>query len=267
VNLHISDYRAYQYQCYGGPFTCYYVCSKNYNYSKHSANTKKGSSNRSNSKNRKRVSFNDRNDEVFYEDYSKCDIENNNKNKVFSGVTQQRNSKMAEQLNTGNKVQKGFTSDWNSCIDAGSAALERRGRNTRQYNRTPTGSLQRKGQEQNKNSNNVFMQMRSNSVAKERKVNVMLIALVLVFAICWFPFFLVYVSEPLCRGNDKGDATKVVNNTTSKICIFLQDPVVFDVVTWLGYLNSMFNPIIYSLFIKDFRVVLKKLFCGLKTLR
>jgi hypothetical protein len=199
-----------------------------------------------------------------HEECSKCDIKNNNKNKVYSEVTQQRKSKMDEKLNTGNKVQEGFTSDWNSCIEAGSAALERRGRNTRQNNRTLTGSLQRKGQEQNKN---VFMQMRSNSVAKERRVNVMLIALVLVFAICWFPFFLVYVSEPLCQGNDKDGATKVVNNTTSKICIFLQDPVVFNVVTWLGYLNSMFNPIIYSLFIKDFRVILKKLFCGLKILR
>ena len=97
-------------------------------------------------------------------------------------------------------------------------------------------------------------------MVKERKVTRMLIALVLIFAFCWLPFFIVYVSEPFCKNGNANLVSEIVN--MSKTCRFLQDAVVFDVVTWLGYSNSMFNPIIYTLFLKDFRNVLRK-FCFL----
>ena len=168
------------------------------------------------------------------------------------------NQSLVEMTN-GNELQEGFPSDWNFCINAGSAALDRRTQNKRNcVSRTPTVStkISLPGRGQKKDCQDIFQQMRSTSMVKERKVTRMLIALVLIFAFCWLPFFIVYVSEPFCKNGSPNLVSEIVN--MSKTCRFLQDAVVFDVVTWLGYSNSMFNPIIYTLFIKDFRVVLKK---------
>ena len=54
-----------------------------------------------------------------------------------------------------------------------------------------------------------------------------------VFMICWTPFFIVNVISGFCR-----------------TCI---SPNLFKVLTWLGYSNSVFNPIIYSIFNVEFR--------------
>ena len=162
----------------------------------------------------------------------------------------------------GNKIQEGFVSDWNLCLVAGSLAVDKRSKNKR--NGVSGTSIKRRlsGLGQKKECKDIFLQMRSTSMVKERKVTRMLVALVVIFAFCWLPFFIVYVSEPFCR---QGYSEIVSGNgNMSKLCIFLQDGVVFNVVTWLGYSNSMFNPIIYTLFIKDFRVVLKKYCCTSK---
>ena len=36
-------------------------------------------------------------------------------------------------------------------------------------------------------------------------------------------------------------------------------PTAFKVLTWLGYCNSVCNPVIYSIFNKDFRAAFKKI--------
>ena len=165
-------------------------------------------------------------------------------------------------MKTGNKIQEGFTSDWNFGIVAGCVAVDKRSKNKR--NGVSGTSIKRRlsGLGQKKECKDIFLQMRSTSMVKERKVTRMLIALVVIFAFCWLPFFIVYVSEPFCRQNYTNQVSG--NANISKACSFLHNGVVVNVVTWLGYSNSMFNPIIYTLFIKDFRAILKKHCCMFK---
>ncbi|XP_047356560.1 D(1)-like dopamine receptor isoform X2 [Vespa velutina] len=60
-----------------------------------------------------------------------------------------------------------------------------------------------------------------------------------VFLICWVPFFCVNIVAAYC-----------------KTCISVQ---AFQVLTWLGYSNSAFNPIIYSIFNTEFREAFKRI--------
>ncbi|KAF3839454.1 hypothetical protein F7725_018171 [Dissostichus mawsoni] len=55
-----------------------------------------------------------------------------------------------------------------------------------------------------------------------------------VFIICWLPFFLTHVLKAHCRS----------------CCI---SPSLYSAVTWLGYLNSAVNPVIYTTFNIEFR--------------
>ncbi|KAL1122691.1 hypothetical protein AAG570_003018 [Ranatra chinensis] len=61
-----------------------------------------------------------------------------------------------------------------------------------------------------------------------------------VFVVCWLPFFLMYVILPFCSTCCPSD--KLIN-----------------FITWLGYINSALNPIIYTIFNLDFRRAFKKL--------
>lgn len=61
------------------------------------------------------------------------------------------------------------------------------------------------------------------------------------FLISWFPFFITNVVKAFC---DK--------------CV---PPTLFVALTWLGYVNSTMNPIIYSKFNADFRNAFKKILC------
>ena len=56
------------------------------------------------------------------------------------------------------------------------------------------------------------------------------------------PFFTVYLVRAFC----------------SDSCI---PPLLMSVFTWLGYLNSAVNPIIYGLFSRDFRRAFKQIVC------
>lgn len=59
-----------------------------------------------------------------------------------------------------------------------------------------------------------------------------------VFLVCWVPFFTINVFGAFCRD-----------------CI---PPIVFTVFTWLGYVNSTMNPVIYSIFNRQFREAFKR---------
>ena len=58
------------------------------------------------------------------------------------------------------------------------------------------------------------------------------------FLFCWVPFFTINIIAACCDDCVPG--------------------IVFSITTWLGYLNSMANPIIYPIFNKEFRVAFQR---------
>lgn len=82
-------------------------------------------------------------------------------------------------------------------------------------------------------------------LAREQKAAKTLGIVVGVFIICWVPFFCANVLYGICHSD----------------CIHTPS-IVFPVFTWLGYINSGMNPIIYALSMRDFRRAFSKMiFC------
>lgn len=78
------------------------------------------------------------------------------------------------------------------------------------------------------------------SVSQEKRAAKTLSIVMGCFIVCWLPFFIVALMEPLCKD-----------------CQL--HPALVAVVLWLGYCNSALNPIIYTFFNKDFRFAFKKM--------
>lgn len=77
--------------------------------------------------------------------------------------------------------------------------------------------------------------------ARERRATVILGIIMGTFLLCWFPFFGLYVVVALC----------------GKPC---EVPVLlFDFFFWIGYCNSALNPVIYTIFNRDFRKAFKRI--------
>lgn len=77
--------------------------------------------------------------------------------------------------------------------------------------------------------------------ARERKATKTLGIILGAFIVCWLPFFIISLVLPICRN----------------ACWFHQ--AIFDFFTWLGYLNSLINPIIYTMSNEDFKQAFHKL--------
>ncbi|MCJ8732560.1 hypothetical protein PDJAM_G00212890 [Pangasius djambal] len=78
------------------------------------------------------------------------------------------------------------------------------------------------------------------SGARERKAAMTLGLILGAFVICWLPFFIQEVIINIC----------ISCTPSSEITTFL---------TWLGYLNSLINPLIYTVFNEDFKKAFHKL--------
>lgn len=77
---------------------------------------------------------------------------------------------------------------------------------------------------------------------RERKAARVLGIITGAFIACWLPFFILAVTVPFC-----GKSCKI-------------PPQVFSVFLWLGYFNSLLNPIIYTIFNPSFRDAFNKIF-------
>ncbi|XP_045128608.1 5-hydroxytryptamine receptor 1-like isoform X2 [Portunus trituberculatus] len=80
------------------------------------------------------------------------------------------------------------------------------------------------------------------ALAKERKASTTLGIIMSAFIVCWLPFFVLALVRPF--------------NTPSPI-----PPWVSSLFLWLGYANSLLNPIIYATLNKDFRKPFQEILC------
>lgn len=81
-------------------------------------------------------------------------------------------------------------------------------------------------------------------LAREQKAAKTLGIVVGVFIMCWLPFFLFNVLQGICGLK----------------CLVIPD-ILFPIFTWLGYINSGMNPVIYALSMRDFRRAFGKILC------
>ncbi|XP_068506612.1 alpha-2Db adrenergic receptor-like [Syngnathus scovelli] len=87
------------------------------------------------------------------------------------------------------------------------------------------------------------MSLSKNKVAqmREKRFTFVLAVVMGVFVLCWFPFFFTYSLQALCRER----------------CTIPDE--LFNLFFWIGYCNSCLNPIIYTVFNRDFRKAFKKI--------
>uniref|UniRef100_A0A8D0GRU0 Dopamine receptor D2 n=1 Tax=Sphenodon punctatus TaxID=8508 RepID=A0A8D0GRU0_SPHPU len=83
------------------------------------------------------------------------------------------------------------------------------------------------------------MSRRKFSQQKEKKATQMLAIVLGVFIICWLPFFITHILNMHCNCNIP--------------------PAMYSEFTWMGYVNSTVNPIIYTTFNIEFRKAFMKI--------
>ncbi|KAJ8025617.1 Octopamine receptor [Holothuria leucospilota] len=79
------------------------------------------------------------------------------------------------------------------------------------------------------------------SMTRERRAALVIGMVVLAFIACWLPFFSVFFMINVC--------------TTCTVTLGI-----FQFVTWLGWFNSALNPVIYTVFNREFRHAFRKIF-------
>lgn len=79
---------------------------------------------------------------------------------------------------------------------------------------------------------------------RERKAARTLAIITGSFISCWLPFFIIAIVRPFCGSS----------------CHY--PPLLLSVINWLGYFNSLLNPIIYTIFNPDFRTAFQKILFG-----
>lgn len=79
---------------------------------------------------------------------------------------------------------------------------------------------------------------------RERKAARTLAIITGTFILCWLPFFILALLRPFCGSN----------------CHY--PDIVVAIFGWLGYVNSLLNPIIYTVFNPDFRTAFSRILFG-----
>ncbi|XP_021064309.1 5-hydroxytryptamine receptor 1A [Mus pahari] len=82
---------------------------------------------------------------------------------------------------------------------------------------------------------------RKMALARERKTVKTLGIIMGTFILCWLPFFIVALVLPFCDSSCQ------------------MPELLGDIINWLGYSNSLLNPVIYAYFNKDFQNAFKKI--------
>lgn len=94
-----------------------------------------------------------------------------------------------------------------------------------------------------KSDNNPGAARRKAMMNREKRFTFVLAVVIGVFVVCWFPFFFSYSLQAVCP----------------ETCV-IPGPL-FTFFFWIGYCNSSLNPVIYTIFNKDFRKAFKKILC------
>lgn len=85
-------------------------------------------------------------------------------------------------------------------------------------------------------------------IKRERKAAKTLGVIMTCFIVCWLPFFLMQILFSIC--------------SDCYLSQLLERSRLVTILTWSGYLNSLLNPVIYTIFSPDFRIAFAKILFG-----
>lgn len=125
---------------------------------------------------------------------------------------------------------------------SGCASVAQSTTTTAHHQKLITGSA---GNQQHQLQDKLRTQRENMEQKRERKAAKTLAIITGVFVCCWLPFFVNALLMPIC----------------GEPCT--PSDFVLSIMLWLGYANSLLNPIIYTIFSPDFRRAFRRLLCGL----